>query len=115
MDPEKNNKGDILKHIPKEGLLKLTQDKPDLPEEKRIALIRKGNDFFNSGRFDLAKKVFLTAGYNDGLIRIGDRYSEEQKPLEAFRMYWLAKHAAKTNNIVEKMSWIVRQWLQESK
>jgi hypothetical protein len=103
----------MLKHIPKEGFLKLTQDKPALPEEKRIALIRKGNDFFNSGRFELAKKVFITAGYNDGLIRIGDRYREEQKPLEAFHMYWLAHHTAKTDNMAEKMSWIVRQWLLE--
>jgi hypothetical protein len=113
MDPEKVKKEDMLKHIPKEGFLKLTQDKPDLPEDKRIALIRKGNELYNSGHFDLAKKVFLTAGYNDGLIRIGDRLSEQQKHLEAFRMYWLARHEAKTNNMVEKMSWIVRQWMHE--
>jgi hypothetical protein len=113
MDQKKTNREDALQRIPKEGLLRLTAEIPDLSEDKRIALIRKGNELFNDGRFDLAKKVFLTAGYKDGLIRLGDRYSEEKQPLEAFRMYWLAKHTAKTDNLVEKMSWIVRQWLQE--
>jgi hypothetical protein len=113
MDPKKVTKEDMLKHIPKEGFLKLTQDTPDLPEEKRIALIRKGNDLFNSGQFELAKKVFVTAGYSDGLIRIGDRLSGEHKPLEAFRMYWLAKHTVKTDYFVEKMSLVIRQWLHE--
>jgi hypothetical protein len=106
-------KEDMLKHIPKEGFLKLTRDKVELPEDKRMALIRKGNDLFNGGRTDLAKKIFLTAGYNDGLVRLGDRYIEEKKPLEAFRMYWLARHAAKKDGLVEKMSWIIRQWLHE--
>ncbi len=113
MSQKKVSKEDMLKHIPKEGFLKLTQDKPDLPEEKRIALIRKGNDLFNNGRFDLAKKVFLTAGYSDGLVRIGDRLAEEHKSLEAFRMYWLARHPVKTDNFVEKMSLVIRQWLHE--
>jgi hypothetical protein len=113
MDQKQTNREEALKRIPKEGLLRLTADKPDVPEDKRIALIRKGNELFNNGQLDLAKKVFLTAGYQDGLVRLGDRYSEEKKPLEAFRMYWLAGHAAKTDKIVEKMSWIVRQWLHE--
>ena len=107
------NRKDMLARIPKEGFLKLTRESVDLPEEKRIALIRKGNDLFNQGRFDLAKKVFLTAGYNDGLVRLGDRYMEEKKPLEAFRMYWLAQHAAKRDHFVEKMSLVIKRWLHE--
>jgi hypothetical protein len=104
---------DMLKHIPREGFLKITREVVSLPEAKRIALIRKGNDLFNNGRLELAKKVFLTVGYNDGLVRLGDRYLEEKKPLEAFRMYWLARQAAKRDKLVEKMSLVIRQWLNE--
>jgi hypothetical protein len=96
------NRKDMLARIPHEGFLKLTRETIDLPEEKRIALIRKGNELLNSGRLDLAKKVFLTAGYNDGLVRLGDRYMEDKKPLEAFRMYWLAQHAPKRDKFVER-------------
>ena len=106
---------DVLKHIPKEGFLKLTQEKIEIPEEKRMALIRKGNELFNRGQLDLAKKVFLTAQYSDGLVRLGDRYFSEKKPLEAFRMYWIAKNKNKKDRIVEKMSSIIRQWLEEER
>ncbi|HEQ72045.1 MAG TPA: hypothetical protein ENN69_06110, partial [Spirochaetia bacterium] len=88
-------KQDVLQKIPKEGLLRLTQETVDLPEAKRIALIRRGNELFNQGRLDVAKKIFLTARYTDGLVRLGDRALEEQKPLEAFRLYWIARHTPK--------------------
>jgi hypothetical protein len=106
---------DVLKHIPQEGFLKLTQEKIEISEAKRMALIRKGNEFFNRGAIDLAKKVFLTAQYADGLVRLGDRYLSEKKPLEAFRMYWIARNKNKKDRLVEKMSSIIRQWLQEER
>lgn len=106
---------DMLKHIPKEGFIRITREKTEMPEEKRIALIRKGNELFNKGQLDLAKKIFLTANYADGLVRLGDKLFEEKKPLEAFRMYWIARHNRKRDAFIEKMSSIVKQWLHEER
>lgn len=106
---------DVLKQIPKEGFIRLTREKTAVPEDKRIALIRKGNEFFNRGQVDLAKKIFLTTDYSDGLVRLGDRLMEEKKPLEAFRMYWIAGHKRKRDAFVEKMSLIIKQWLHEER
>ena len=108
-------KGNALKLIPKEGFLKLTREDVAVPEDRRIALIRKGNELFNKGQIDLAKKIFLTAGYADGLVRLGDRYAGEKKPFEAFRMYWLARHRKKTDAYIERMSGVIRQWLHEER
>jgi hypothetical protein len=106
---------ELLKKIPKTGFLKLTTEKVELSEDKRIALIRKGNDYFNRGKYDIAKKIFLTAHYPDGLVRLGDYYLSEKKPLEAFRMYWLAKYPRQVDKMVEKMAAIIKKWMREER
>jgi len=103
---------DVLKKIPKQGFIKLSIDKVDFekPEEK-VALIRKGNELFNKGQYELAKRIFVTTGYSDGLIRLGDYYLAEKNPLEAFRMYWLAPSKKHVEAMTEKMAKIIRLWL----
>jgi len=93
------------------GFVKTTG--PDLDSAQRVALIRKGNELFNSGRIEDAKRVFITTHYTDGLIRLGDHYTREKKPLEAFRMYWLAPDRTKIDYILERMANVVREWLRE--
>jgi hypothetical protein len=105
---------DLLSKLPRGGLLKIGESPaPPLPEEQRVALIRKGNELFNAKKFDLAKKVFLTTGYADGLIRLGDLYMKESRPLEALRMYWLAPESKKAGALVERASEVLREWLKE--
>jgi len=104
-----------LEKIPKNGFLKLTRQKVELGDQRRIALIRKGNEYFNQGKFDIAKKIFLTADYADGLARLGDFYLKQKKPLEAFRMYWLAKYPEQVNRMIEKMAAIVKKWIKEER
>jgi hypothetical protein len=105
---------DLLNRLPREGFLKVAAGPvPKLPEEQRVALIRKGNALFNAKKFDLAKKVFLTTGYADGLIRLGDVYMKEKKPLEALQMYWLAPETKKVGALVERASEVLREWLKE--
>ncbi len=105
---------ELLKNIPKEGFLKVTKSpEQQLDNDKRIALIRKGNELFNRGEIELAKRIFITTGYSDGLIRIGDLYMEQNLPLEAFRMYYMAPYPKKVNEMLEKMAAIVRKWLKE--
>ena len=109
-----SNIEEILKKLPKDGFLKVSQSKTiKLPKNRRVALIRKGNELFNNKSYDLAKKIFLTTGYTDGLVRLGDYYIEQKMPLEAFRMYWLAPYPKKVNAMLEKVVSILKAWLNE--
>lgn len=55
----------------------------------------------------------MTVGYSDGLIRLGNRFSEEGNPLEAFRMFWLAGDTRRVSELSENMAKVIRKWLQE--
>lgn len=102
---------EALAKIPVEGFLKLTLEPAEIPPQTRSALIRKGNELLNAGKHDLALRIFLTAGYADGLVRLGEVYEKQGNVLEAFRMYWLAKYRKKIDPTVEKMAGVLRQWL----
>ena len=104
----------MLNRLPKEGFLKISEAKPaELAQEQRAVLIRRGNALYNEKKYDLAKRIFLTTGYSDGLIRLGNMYLKEAKPLEAFRMYWLAPDRKKVEAMLEKSVAIIRKWLKE--
>ena len=108
------NVEESLKHIPKEGLLKITRSQRSaIDEPQRVALIRKGNEFFNAGKIDQAKRIFITTGYGDGLTRIGDYHYGREEPLEALRMYWLAPSPKKIDYMMERITAIVQKWLSE--
>ena len=99
---------------PSPGFVKVAADKrPQISSEQRSVLIRKANQLFNSGRVEDAKRIFLTVGYSDGIIRAGDHHMKRNQPLEAFRMYWLAPDRAKAGPMIEKMAQIVQAWLRE--
>jgi hypothetical protein len=100
--------------MPREGFIKLTRGvMPDLAGPQRIALIRKGNELFNAGKIEAAKRVFLTAKYGDGLGRVGDYCLEHGDPLEALRMYWLAPAPDKVAKLIERISSVVQSWMNE--
>ena len=106
---------EALKLVPSEGFLKLTAEPASLEPKTRAALIRKGNELLNQGKHELAKRAFLTAGYADGLVRLGDYYEAQGLQLEAFRMYWIAKYRKKIDPAVEKMSRALRRWLRDER
>ena len=94
--------------------LKVTSEKkPELTPAQRTVLVRKGNELFNAGRIEEAKRIFLTVRYTDGIIRLGDHYYRNNQHLEAFRMYWLAPDRKRTEPMIEKMAAIIRKWLRE--
>ncbi len=108
------NTNDVLKLIPVEGFLKIKSQKVEtLSKEQKAVLIRKGNELFNSGEYEKAKKIFLTTGYTHGIIQMGEYYIKQKEPLEAFRMYNLAPAPDKAAEIVESMSLIIKKWLKE--
>ena len=105
---------EALKHIPAGDFLRVTRDsRAKLPHDKKAALIRKGNELFNRGEIELAKRIFLTAGYSDGLIRLGELYEEKKQPLEAFRMYYAAPHKRRISEMLEQMAGVIQKWLQQ--
>ena len=96
------------------GFLKSAAQPTLISGQQRAVLIRKGNELFNKGEVEAARRVFLTTGYTDGLVRVGDHYMQRSRPLEAFRMYWLAPERSKSDRMIEKMAAVVRIWLKES-
>ena len=107
---------DILKKLPSGGFLKIGAERTaPLPREKRAALIRKGNELYNKGQLARAQRIFVTTKYSDGLIRVGDRYLKEGKPLEALRLYWFAPAPDRKAAVVEKIAQVMKQWLAEGK
>jgi hypothetical protein len=109
---------ELLRRLP-EGFLKITARKPagaaKLAESERVALIRKGNELYNLKKYELARKIFVTTGYADGLIRLGDLYLKHSQPLEAFRMFLLAPDSKRVQAMVEKSVAVLRHWLSEDK
>lgn len=96
------------------GFVKTGRDaEPSLSASQRSALVRKGNELFNAGQIEQAKRIFITARYTDGLVRMGDYYAKKNRPLDAFRMYWIAPDRGKSEYMIERMACVVRTWLKE--
>lgn len=97
---------DVLqeKEIP-DGFIKVT-DRPvaGLSSEQKALLNRKGNIFFNEGKIEDARRIFLTTGYSDGLIRVADIYVKDKRGLDALKLYVLAHEQTKAVPIYEKVA-----------
>ncbi len=97
-----------------DGFLRVSAESPaEVNAADRAALIRKGNELFNAGKIDVAKKIFLTVRYSDGLLRVGEKTLEAGDALEALRLFWLAGDRNVVESMTERMAGIVRQWLKE--
>jgi len=90
-----------------------TQPGTRLSSSDRVALIRKGNEFFNLKKYEAAKRVFITCRYSDGLIRLAQYHLGIQDPLEAFRLYWIAGDSRMISEMAERMAMVVRSWIKE--
>ena len=96
------------------GFLKAGREKKQvLSSSQRSALIRKGNEFFNRGDYETAKRIFVTTSYSDGLIRMGDYYRKNGNTIEALRMYKMAPAKEKYDNMLEQTAAILSRWLKE--
>jgi len=58
-----------------------------LTSKDRVTLIHKGNEIFNQGKVSLAEKVFRTARYQDGLVRVAQHYYDKKEYLRAADIY----------------------------
>jgi len=85
----------------------------DVKGSQKAELNRKGNQLFNSGNIEAAKRIFMTTGYSDGLSRVGDYYKSQNRPLEALRMYWLAPDRTKTQPLIEQLAVLLQGLIAE--
>jgi hypothetical protein len=87
-----------------------------MDNKEKIALIRKGNEFFNKGDIDTALKIFIKTDYKDGLIRIGDYYYyEKRQPLTALGFYKKANMTKKVDEIYDRMMYALNRMVIEDK
>ena len=100
--------------MPKQGFLKIVApERPAVDPVRKAALIRKGNQLFNDGEVDTAKKIFLTLGYSDGITRVGDYHYKKNDYWEAYRLYSLAPAPDRIEAMAQRMAGVLREWLQE--
>jgi hypothetical protein len=94
------------------SFLKVTSTAP-IESSQKAVLNRKGNQMYNDGNVEGAKKVFLTTKYSDGLSRVGDYYKAQNKPLEALQMYWLAPDKTKSGPLIEQVAAVLQGLIHE--
>jgi hypothetical protein len=87
--------------------------KSGLASDEKARLNRKGNELFNRGEIETARRIFQTTGYSDGLIRVGDSYVEALRPVDALKMYWLARDEKKKEAMVELAVLAIQKLLSE--
>lgn len=103
-----------MKEFPGEGLIKTTDiPRTNLETADKVQLNRRGNELFNAGQIEQARRLFQTTGYSDGLIRVGDWYRVNHKPVEALKMYKLAHDDERSGALIEKMALVVQNLLHE--
>ena len=94
--------------------LKSTARGPALDSADKVVLNRKGNKLFNSGDIEGARRIYVTTGYSDGLIRVGDYYKSKGRIMDALRMYWTAPDKNKAEAIITQLSVIIQNLLNDN-
>jgi len=107
-----DNKKLFEKFDKKSAFIKVTTPQP-IDGSQKAALNRKGNQLFNEGDVEGAKRVFMTTKYSDGLSRVGDYYKSKDRPLEALQMYWLSPDRKKSEPLIEQLAGILQNIIGE--
>jgi len=87
---------------------------PSVEGSDKAALNRKGNMLYNSGDIEGARRIFMTTGYSDGLSRVGDSYKSQNRLMEALHMYWIAPDRNKAEPLIEQLSGIIKQLIEDN-
>ena len=101
----------IFEKFKDENVFIKTTAKPVIDGSQKAALNRKGNVLYNSGDIEGARRIFITTGYSDGLVRIGDYYKSKGKPLDALKMYWIAPDRKKAEPIIAQLSVLIKNMI----
>ncbi len=85
-------------------------------DEEKVALSRKGNEFFNNGNMTEAIKYFVKAGYRDGIMRVADYYYFDKKqPLVALKFYKMINRKDRIDEIYARMMFAFNKMLKSTK
>jgi hypothetical protein len=103
----------VLSRFKSQAVFLKTVSKPQINSEQKAALNRKGNILYNEGKIEDARRIFLTTGYSDGLVRIGDFYMTKGRILDALRMYWIAPDKKKSAPIIIEISELIKSMIHE--
>lgn len=86
-----------------------------MKDEEKVALSRKGNEFFNNGNITEAIKYFVKAGYKDGIMRVADYYYFDKKqPLIALKFYKMINRKDRVDEIFARMMFALNKLLRPS-
>ena len=99
--------------IPKDGLIKSSDLPSSVKSDTKVKLNRRGNELFNSGDTEGARRIFQTTGYSDGLIRVGEKYLSENRQLDALKMFKLAKDDKRSEVLIVKLADIISTMIGE--
>ncbi len=94
------------------GFIKTSSPAPMNSQQKAL-LNRKGNQLFNQGNIEEARRIFVTTGYSDGLARVGDYYLKEGRPVDALKMYWIAPDKTKMEGVLIRMASLIQKLMHE--
>jgi len=84
-----------------------------MKDEEKVALARKGNEFFNNGNMTEAIKFFVKAGYRDGIMRVADYYYFDKKqPLIALKFYKMINRKDRVDEIFARMMFALNKMLR---
>lgn len=87
-----------------------------MKDEEKVALARKGNEYFNSGNISEAIKYFVKANYRDGIMRVADYYYYDKKqPLIAFKFYKMINRKDRVDEIFARMMFALGKLLKSGK
>jgi len=95
------------------SFIKVTSQAGAIDSARKAALNRKGNQLFNEGDVEGAKRIFITTGYSDGLARVGDFYKSKDMPLDALRMYWIAPDRNKAEPLIMQLAAFLQDYIHE--
>ncbi len=84
-----------------------------MDDQERAQLIRQGNREFNAGNVRVAARIFESAGYKDGLIRVGDHFYKKQQPLIAYGFYRKGGETKKIQSLQYSFALALKMWLME--
>jgi hypothetical protein len=104
----------LFERFPADCLIKTADlPTPGVEPDRRVKLNRKGNELFNGGDVESARRIFQTTGYSDGLIRVGDRYLSGGRPIDALKMYRLARDEKKSESLISTAALVIQHLLHE--
>lgn len=84
-----------------------------MKDEEKVKLVRAGNEFYNNGNIAEAIKLFVKAGYRDGIMRVADHYYYDKKqPLIAFKFYKMINRKDRIDEIFARMMFALGKLLR---